>query len=126
MGVAKSATRVERSWASRQTKMARVERRARMEQPSVRPADLAKGFVHVRRSVSQCLERHMKREGRAPSGKVKVSVTVRQTGSVGGLVLHGVPSNSLFATCMRSHRQRWRFPRFTGEPVTVAKLFVIQ
>lgn len=88
--------------------------------------DLVRGFRNVRRSADQCLERHLKRQGRLPKGKVKVVVTINGDGRVSGLNMDREISNTLFDSCMRAHKSRWRFPPFSGKPLLVSRVFVLQ
>jgi len=88
--------------------------------------DLVRGFRNVRRSADQCLERHIKRQGRLPKGKVKVVVTINGNGRVSGLNMDREVSNTLFDSCMRAHKSRWRFPEFSGKPLLVSRVFVLQ
>jgi hypothetical protein len=88
--------------------------------------DLVRGFRNVRRSADQCLERHIKRQGRLPKGKVKVVVTIDGDGRVSGLNMDQEVSNTLFDSCMRAHKSRWRFPQFSGKPLLVSRVFVLQ
>lgn len=87
---------------------------------------LAKGFKGVRRSVQQCVERHIKREGQLPKGKVKLGVTILKNGQVSAVTMDQEVQNTVFHSCMNSHRTRWSFPAFEGEPIQVRKSFVLQ
>lgn len=90
-------------------------------------ADLLAGFKSVRRSAFQCVERHLKRSGELPAGKVQVTVTIEGNGRVTGLNMTP-PSlkNSVFDSCMRSKRSAWRFPLFQGAPIQVSRKFVLK
>ena len=89
-------------------------------------SDLVDGFRNVRHSADQCLERHMKRSGRLPKGKVKVIVTIAGDGAVSDVRMDEEVTNTVFESCMRSHTSRWRFPKFAGEPLHVARVFLLQ
>jgi hypothetical protein len=112
----------------------RIEGRERVEEEKSAPqlpstldkAALAKGFKGVRRSVQQCVERHIKREGQLPKGKIKLGVTILKSGRVSAVSMDKEVHNTVFHSCMRSHRSRWSFPAFEGEPIQVRKSFVLQ
>lgn len=89
--------------------------------------DLSKGFVNIRKSVFQCVERHTKRSGNPmDSGKVRVTVTILNNGSVGDVSIDAELRNTVFGLCMKSHTSRWRFPQFQGTSMKVKRTFVIQ
>lgn len=89
--------------------------------------DLSKGFVNIRKSVFQCVERHTKRSGNPmDSGKVRVTVTILNNGSVGDVSIDAELRNTVFGMCMKSHTSRWRFPQFQGTAMKVKRTFVIQ
>jgi predicted Zn finger-like uncharacterized protein len=93
---------------------------------SLDKAALDKGFEGVRRSVDQCLARHRKVHGEPPKGKVKLGVTISRSGQVSALSIDDDVANSVFHSCMLSHRTRWAFPAFDGESIEVRKSFVLQ
>jgi len=88
--------------------------------------DIDEGFLGVSMSVSQCMGRHMKREGESPASKVEVKVTVGRDGKVSRVRLPRRVRRTIFGTCMRAHSKRWRFPPFTGRPIQVKKKFVLR
>lgn len=87
---------------------------------------LVDGFRNVRRSADQCMERQAKRSGALPKGKVKVVVTIENSGAVSAVQMDPEVANTVFESCMRSHTGRWRFPAFGGEALHVARVFLLQ
>jgi hypothetical protein len=88
--------------------------------------EIAEGFGNVRNSVTQCLERHLKREGSLPKGKVKLALTVVASGEVTGVGIDPEVQDTLFFNCLQSHRTRWKFKAFSGSPLQLTKSFVLQ
>ncbi len=85
------------------------------------------GFVNIRKSVFQCVEKHTKRSGmRMEQSKVRVTVTIANTGQVQAVNIDAGLRNTIFGACMQAHTSRWRFPQFTGTPMKVKRAFVIQ
>lgn len=93
---------------------------------SLSKEEIAEGFGNVRNSVTQCLERHLKREGTLPKGKVKLALTVVASGEVTGVGIDPEVQDTLFFNCLQSHRTRWKFKAFSGSPLQLTKSFVLQ
>jgi hypothetical protein len=94
--------------------------------PNLTRADLLAGFKSVRRSARHCLERSLKAQVPLPKSKVKVTVTILGSGRVDSVSMDQAVRNTPFGACMKSHRGRWKFPRFGGRPMQVSKIFVLQ
>lgn len=85
------------------------------------------GMKRVSRSVSLCRERHMRRGGSFDTQKIFVTVTVNGDGRVTDFKTEpNSLQNTEFARCMNSHKGRWRFAAFGGEPQPVRRRFIIQ
>ncbi len=86
---------------------------------------LDEGFTGVSISVSQCVNRHLKREGESPARRVEVNLIVRRDGKVSRMRLPRRVRRTVFGACMKAHSSRWRFPPFTGKPIRVKKRFIL-
>jgi predicted Zn finger-like uncharacterized protein len=85
------------------------------------------GMKKVSRSVQLCRERHMRRGGSFDSPKIFVTVTVNGDGRVGKFAAEPQNlQNTEFGRCMNSHKGRWRFAAFGGQPQQVRRRFIIQ
>ena len=82
---------------------------------------LSEGFRNIRRSVDQCITRHVKGGSDFPMSKVRVEVTVQGSGRVSRLKMHWKINQTVFGRCMRAHLSRWRFAAFQGQPIRVAQ-----
>jgi hypothetical protein len=88
---------------------------------------LSRGFVNIRKSVFQCVEKQTRRSGDDfAAGKVNITVTISNSGAVSGVNIGSGMGRSVFGMCMKSHKGRWRFPPFSGSPMMVKRAFVIQ
>lgn len=78
------------------------------------------------RAMGLCLAESM-RKGEKLSGKMEIELTIEATGRVSDAsIMSGVQKSSVMATCTLRRVKGWRFPRFTGEPVTVVYPYILQ
>ena len=86
-----------------------------------------RGFQKIRQSIRDCRERHNRHNAALGVGKLKISVTVDSSGSVSEFSLNPRSvQNTEFHACMTSHRARWRFASFDGQPVVINTSVIIQ
>jgi len=89
-------------------------------------AAVQQGFKKVGQSVQQCLDRYLKKSGGTPpAGKVKVVVTIKNSGSVSKVSV-GQLASSTFGKCVLGKSSLWRFPVFSGPPIKVHRQFVLR
>ena len=99
---------------------------------AVRPKTLSKeearkGFKSIRKSISDCRERHMRRGATFPVNKIQVAITVQPIGKVSSLKLDPAEIRlTEFDTCMTSHIDRWKFAPWDGVETEINSSFVIQ
>jgi predicted Zn finger-like uncharacterized protein len=86
-----------------------------------------RGFRRVKESVRVCRERHNRRTASMKAKKIKLSVKVRPDGRVASF--RATPrsvQNTEFERCMQSHKGRWRFAQFNGDPVVINTSIILQ
>lgn len=87
---------------------------------------LAAGFQNIRRSTDQCLARYLKRNGEVPTSRLHLQLTIRGDGKVARMTMDRELSGTVFGTCLRSHMDRWHFDAWGGEPIKVARIFILE
>ena len=80
----------------------------------------------INTSITRCNQRHVAEEGALERPRVEISITVQPSGRVQSLELASGLRETAFGRCLQSHRERWLFPRFDGDPVTLQKTYVVQ
>ena len=80
----------------------------------------------INASISRCNQRHVAEEGALEQPRVEISITVLPSGRVRDLELASGLRGTAFGRCLQSHRERWLFPRFEGDAVTLQKTYVVQ
>jgi len=100
-------------------------------EPTTLPAGLSQEAIFAvisgnSRAMGLCLAESM-RKGEKLSGKMEIELTIEATGRVtDASILSGVQKSSVMATCTLRRVKGWRFPRFTGESVTVVYPYILQ
>ncbi|RAL21633.1 hypothetical protein DL240_12305 [Lujinxingia litoralis] len=91
------------------------------------PEEIAQGFRTVMQSIGLCRERHMWRGGTIEARRIHLTLQVLDTGRIGRIKLEPDSlEGTEFSRCMNTHRDRWSFPSFNGEPIEVRAPFVLQ
>ncbi|WP_230467344.1 GYF domain-containing protein [Lujinxingia vulgaris] len=91
------------------------------------PEEVAQGFRTVSQSIGLCRERHMWRGGTIDARRIHLTLQVLNTGRIGRIKLEPDSlEGTEFSRCMNTHRDRWSFPSFNGEPIEVRAPFVLQ
>ncbi|HEV8324491.1 MAG TPA: AgmX/PglI C-terminal domain-containing protein [Myxococcota bacterium] len=70
------------------------------------------------KAIKLCYERALKKGEGEAGGKARVTVTVRGSGDVTKVAVAPPYSGGFFGGCLKDTIMRWRFPEFTGDPVT--------
>jgi predicted Zn finger-like uncharacterized protein len=88
------------------------------------PETLTKGQLQVvltrgRTGVQACYQRQLKRDPSMKGGKVTIKFSVEGTGRAAKVRMERQYNGTVLKTCISSLVRRWRFPRFTGEPIPV-------
>ena len=87
-------------------------------------ADGLRTFINT--SITRCNQRHVAEEGALDTPRIEVTITVLPSGRVQSLELSSGVRETAFGRCLQSHRERWLFPSFDGDPVTLQKPYVVQ
>lgn len=105
-----------------------IDLEATQMQEGLTSAQMADGVERIGQSVGDCRQRHVMRGGDSlEADQLTVTIRVMPDGNVGQF---SVEPDSLddtdFKRCMDSHTNRWRFPRFKGDPVEIEAPFALQ
>lgn len=80
----------------------------------------------INSSIARCNQRHIAQEGELEQPRVEISITVLPSGRVRELELERSLRETAFGRCLQSHRERWLFPSFGGDSVTLRKTYVVR
>jgi hypothetical protein len=86
---------------------------------------IAKVIEQNNRSISLCISEALRR-GKVRDGRMEVSLTITDDGSVSKVEISpALYQNSYIGECAGKRIRTWRFPRFSGDPVTVIFPYII-
>jgi hypothetical protein len=80
----------------------------------------------VNQSIVTCNRRHVAQEGALSRMRINLEFVVQPTGRVESVTLDSDIRDTTFERCVQSHRERWLFPGFSGDPVQFKKAYVVQ
>jgi predicted Zn finger-like uncharacterized protein len=80
----------------------------------------------VETSIQRCHQRQVLEEGSMPSQRVQIELVVAPNGRVSEVSVGRTLQDTTFDRCLQGHRERWSFPPFAGEAVTLQKTYVLQ
>lgn len=84
------------------------------------------GLRKVEESIQYCNQRQLSAEGRLRKPRVELKLSILPSGRVGSLELNQEVSATTFAGCMRGRKDRWIFGAFEGEPLQIAKTYIVE
>ena len=79
----------------------------------------------VQRSVQSCNQRHLTSSGALRNPRVTLSITVAPSGRVTSVSVNRDIRNTVFARCLESRIDRWRFGSFEGDSITLEQTYIL-
>lgn len=90
------------------------------------PSYFAAGLRKVEESIQYCNQRQLSAEGRLRKPRVELKFSIMPSGRVSAVDFNNEVSATTFAGCMRGRKDRWLFGAFEGEPLQVAKTYIVE
>lgn len=99
----------------------------RVNSPAALPASYFNaGLRKVEESIQYCNQRQISAEGRLRKPRVELKFSILPSGRVADVDLNSEVASTTFAGCMRGRKERWLFGTFEGEPLQVAKTYIVE
>jgi hypothetical protein len=99
----------------------------RVNSPAALPASyFTAGLRKVEESIQYCNQRQLSAEGRLRKPRVELKFSIMPSGKVSAVDFNSEVSSTTFAGCMRGRKERWLFGAFEGEPLQVAKTYIVE
>lgn len=86
----------------------------------------APGLRKVEESIQYCNQRQLSAEGRLRKPRVELKFSIMPSGRVSTLNFNNEIGATTFAGCMRGRKERWLFAPFEGEPLQIAKTYIVE
>jgi predicted Zn finger-like uncharacterized protein len=86
----------------------------------------ASGLRKVEESIQHCNQRQLSAEGRLRKPRVELKFTIMPSGKVSTVDFNNEIGATTFAGCMRGRKERWIFAPFEGEPLQIAKTYIVE
>lgn len=86
----------------------------------------ASGLRKVEESIQHCNQRQLSAEGRLRKPRVELKFTIMPSGKVSTVDFNNEIGATTFAGCMKGRKERWIFAPFEGEPLQVAKTYIVE
>lgn len=90
------------------------------------PSYFAAGLRRVEESIQYCNQRQLSAEGRLRKPRVELKFSIMPSGKVSTVDFNNEVGATTFAGCMRGRKERWLFTPFEGEPLQVAKTYIVE
>ena len=95
------------------------------------PASLPASFFNsglrkVEESLQYCNQRQLAAEGPLRKPRVELRLSIMPSGRVASLDFNTEVASTTFAGCMRGRKDRWIFGAFEGEPLQIAKTYIVE
>ncbi len=99
----------------------------RVNSPAALPASyFSAGLRKVEESIQYCNQRQLSAEGRLRKPRVELKFSILPSGRVSAVDFNSEVASTTFAGCMRGRKERWLFGAFEGEPLQVAKTYIVE
>jgi hypothetical protein len=99
----------------------------RVSSPAALPAGyFAAGLRKVEESIQYCNQRQLSAEGRLRKPRVELKFSILPSGKVSTVDFNNEVGATTFAGCMRGRKERWLFAPFEGEPLQIAKTYIVE
>jgi len=99
----------------------------RVSSPAALPAGyFAAGLRKVEESIQYCNQRQLSAEGRLRKPRVELKFSIMPSGRVSTVDFNNDVAATTFAGCMRGRKDRWLFAPFEGEPLQIAKTYIVE
>ncbi len=99
----------------------------RVNSPAALPASyFSAGLRKVEESIQYCNQRQLSAEGRLRKPRVELKFSIMPSGRVSAVDFNSEVASTTFAGCMRGRKERWLFGAFEGEPLQVAKTYIVE
>lgn len=99
----------------------------RVSSPAALPASyFAAGLRKVEESIQYCNQRQLSAEGRLRRPRVELKFSILPSGKVSTVDFNNEVGATTFAGCMRGRKERWLFAPFEGEPLQIAKTYIVE
>ena len=99
----------------------------RVSSPAALPASyFAAGLRKVEESIQYCNQRQLSAEGRLRKPRVELKFSILPSGKVSTVDFNNEVGATTFAGCMRGRKERWLFAPFEGEPLQIAKTYIVE
>lgn len=86
----------------------------------------ASGLRKVEESIQYCNQRQLSAEGRLRKPRVELEFSIMPSGRVSTVDFNNEIGATTFAGCMRGRKERWLFAPFEGEPLQIAKTYIVE
>ena len=86
----------------------------------------ASGLRKVEESIQYCNQRQLSAEGRLRKPRVELKFSIMPSGRVSTVDFNNEIGATTFAGCMRGRKERWLFAPFEGEPLQIAKTYIVE
>jgi predicted Zn finger-like uncharacterized protein len=90
------------------------------------PSYFAAGLRKVEESIQYCNQRQLSAEGRLRKPRVELKFSIMPSGRVSAVDFNNEVAATTFAGCMRGRKDRWLFGAFEGDPLQVAKTYIVE
>jgi len=90
------------------------------------PSYFAGGLRKVEESIQYCNQRQLSAEGRLRKPRIELNFSILPSGRVAAVDFNSDVAATTFAGCMRGRKERWLFGAFEGEPLQVAKTYIVE
>lgn len=84
------------------------------------------GLRKVEESIQYCNQRQLSAEGPLRKPRVELKMSIMPSGRVTSVEFNQEVASTTFAGCMRGRKERWIFGAFDGEPVQIAKTYIVE
>jgi predicted Zn finger-like uncharacterized protein len=90
------------------------------------PSYFAAGLRKVEESIQYCNQRQLSAEGRLRKPRVELKFSIMPSGRVSAVDFNNEVAATTFAGCMRGRKDRWIFGAFEGDPLQIAKTYIVE
>jgi hypothetical protein len=90
------------------------------------PSYFAAGLRKVEESIQHCNQRQLSAEGRLRKPRVELKFSIMPSGRVSAVDFNNEVAATTFAGCMRGRKDRWIFGAFEGDPLQIAKTYIVE
>ena len=99
----------------------------KVSSPAALPANYFNaGLRKVEESIQYCNQRQISAEGPLRKPRVELKLSIMPSGRVTSVELNQEVASTTFAGCMRGRKERWIFGAFEGEPLQIAKTYIVE